>query len=207
MFNINLVNKLNFLTKFNLLEHFDKENINSIDSYYDSIFIFNDISWKNIVLLFKNYGIELYGGSDNRRHVISTVQANLVKFLMLMFNFNLDNKLIYNSYNATDNIDKKINYNLLKLFKTNGHINNDVEKKFSNILDENTDNFYELNFKNIFKINLLIYYFSRIQYYYNELTINEISKLIQTNENTVKSRLSRARTDLKKILNEGNDLE
>lgn len=44
-------------------------------------------------------------------------------------------------------------------------------------------------------------------YYYNELTINEISKLIQTNENTVKSRLSRARTDLKKILNEGNDLE
>jgi RNA polymerase sigma factor (sigma-70 family) len=41
-----------------------------------------------------------------------------------------------------------------------------------------------------------------ILYYYQELKVHEISDLLQTSENTVKSRLSRARTLLKKSLHE-----
>jgi hypothetical protein len=50
--------------------------------------------------MFKIRGINLYGGSITRRHLLSSVQANLVNFLLLIQGFNFDYKLIYKSFNA-----------------------------------------------------------------------------------------------------------
>jgi RNA polymerase sigma-70 factor (ECF subfamily) len=40
-------------------------------------------------------------------------------------------------------------------------------------------------------------------YYYESYSIKEISKILHTNENTIKTRLSRARKELEKIIQGG----
>ena len=44
-------------------------------------------------------------------------------------------------------------------------------------------------------------------YYYEDYSIKEISKILKTNENTVKSRLSRARKELEKDIKGGIENE
>ena len=103
LFNFNYLFKLDI---FKLL--FEKENLNSLSIEYDLIFIFNDITWRNIVTLFKLKGINLYGGSSNRRHLLSTVQAQLTTFLLFLNDLNLDKNLIYNSFNELSVTNNKI---------------------------------------------------------------------------------------------------
>lgn len=93
----------------------ENEYPNSIDRNYNLIFIFHDILWKNVVALLKNVGIEVYGGSGTRRHVMSTVQANLVSFFMLLNNLDLDNSLNYKSFNAMEAYEKKIDLGLFMI--------------------------------------------------------------------------------------------
>ena len=91
-----------------LLDELDENEFpNSIDRDYNLIFIFHDILWKNVVALLKIVGVEVYCGSGTRRHVLSTVQANLASFFMLLNNFVLDNSLNYKSLNAMEAYDKK----------------------------------------------------------------------------------------------------
>lgn len=67
-----MINNFNYLIKLNLLHLFENESLKDLQEKYKLIFIFEDISWSNIVLLFKTKGINLYGGSDSRRHILST---------------------------------------------------------------------------------------------------------------------------------------
>ncbi len=57
-------------------------------------------------------------------------------------------------------------------------------------------------------LNLPIKYRTVIHlYYYEEYSIKEISKILKVNENTIKSRLARARSKLEKILEGGFENE
>nr|QWO71400.1 RNA polymerase [Lyophyllum semitale] len=63
-----------------------------------TVYIFEDISWENIVLLLKLSDLYISGGSSSKRHLISTVQVNLIEFLLALENFNIDLSIIYNSF-------------------------------------------------------------------------------------------------------------
>lgn len=56
----------------------------------------------------------MYGGSGTRRHLMSTVQANLVSFFMLINNLDLDFSLIYKSFNAIEAYDIKNRFSSFK---------------------------------------------------------------------------------------------
>nr|YP_010697841.1 hypothetical protein P1S03_mgp04 [Porodaedalea chrysoloma]WCF76802.1 hypothetical protein [Porodaedalea chrysoloma] len=84
-------------------------------SYNNIIFIFNGIAWCNIVYLFKSLNISIYGGSGSRRHLLSTVQSSLVKFLLLLDNMNLDPNIVYNSFTDLSTISGYFNRKILDL--------------------------------------------------------------------------------------------
>ena len=92
-----ITNKIEFknINDLNVLNFFLKDNMNN----YNIIFIFEGLIWSNILFLFNLLGITIYGGSNTRRHLLSTVQLSLVKFLELITNFNIDLKIIYNIFN------------------------------------------------------------------------------------------------------------
>lgn len=103
---------LSYLIKLGVLnllfDNENNENIESLSIEYDLIFIFNDISWDLIVSLFKLRGINLYGGSSSRRHLLSTVQARLTSFLFLLNDLQIDNNIIYRSFNEFTIYNAKI---------------------------------------------------------------------------------------------------
>jgi hypothetical protein len=84
---------------------------------YNVIFIFDGITWSNIILLFKNMNISIYGGSSSRRHLLSTVHLNLVKFLDVLTNFQTSNDIIYRSFKEFSNVNSEYDKELVNLFK------------------------------------------------------------------------------------------
>lgn len=90
---------------------FIKDNM----SYNNIIFIFNGISWSNLLLLFRSIGINIYGGSNTKRHLLSTVQSNLVKFLLLINNMYLDPDEIYKSFVKIKNTGAYLDKEALRL--------------------------------------------------------------------------------------------
>lgn len=136
-----LIKNFNYLTKIKLLRYikFKNENINIRNIKYNTIFIFQDISWSNIVFLFKTAGISLYGGSGNKRHLLSTVQANLMRFLLFIDSFEIDYNLIFRSYNRSDT-SAKIDRNLIKNFNYDT-LNDKKIIQHNNSVDSN-QNFY-----------------------------------------------------------------
>nr|YP_009739451.1 hypothetical protein [Tricholoma saponaceum]QIC20295.1 hypothetical protein [Tricholoma saponaceum] len=70
-----------YLFKLNLIDLIVNEDIIYMNVEYNLNFIFNNIAWSNIVYLFKIYGINLYGGSNSRRHLLSTVQTVQTKLV------------------------------------------------------------------------------------------------------------------------------
>lgn len=110
---------LNYLLKLDIIKLlFEEENLNSLSIEYDLIFIFNNITWRNIVTLFKLKGINLYGGSSNRRHLLSTVQAQLTTFLLLLNDLKLNKHLIYHSFKIFSNFNNNIERYLLEKINT-----------------------------------------------------------------------------------------
>ena len=116
MYNINYLYKLLLVE---LYSNVAKIKPNEILMEYDIVFVFDSIYWENLVGVFKNLGISLYGGSSTRRHLLSTVQATLVKFLFLLNNYNLDKLAVYNSFIYVNKKNKKFNNDIhyLKIFK------------------------------------------------------------------------------------------
>ena len=82
-----------------MIELFEDEDHNSIENDYILIFVFNNIYLENIVSLFKVNDIQLFGGTRTRRNMLSTVQVNLTKFLMLINDMDIDLSVIYKNYN------------------------------------------------------------------------------------------------------------
>jgi hypothetical protein len=180
--------KLSSLININLSFLFETENNRSIDRKYNLIFIFNDITWKNIVFLFKLYGVELYGGSSNKRHLLSTVHVNLVNFLLLMNNNELDYNLIYKSFNSIDTYESKIDRELLKYIQSGEHMK--LLKLIKNPaalcgnefpLDSyNYDSIEEMKRKTLIKDNLFLIVYTSILISHNEINLIEgnISRLL-----------------------------
>jgi hypothetical protein len=75
---------------------------------YNVIFIFNNIIWSNIVFWFKLYYFELFGGSGNRRHLLSITQSNLTEFLLILNNMHLSNHIIKNSFNEKSSTEARL---------------------------------------------------------------------------------------------------
>lgn len=159
--NENLLSKFSFLNKLEFLSLFENENHNSIDIDYNLIFIFHNIIWSNIVGLFKINGIELYGGSGTRRHLLSTVQSNLVVFLLLIKKFNYNFNYIYKSFNAIESYDKKLKYEILHN-STEDFLKVNHDEIF-NELDTFKDEYGEPLYENrIILLNLSVYYLTQI---------------------------------------------
>ena len=73
-------------------QNFDKiKNIN-LNQYF---FIFENLNWFTVQLIFKNLNIVLSGGTLNKRHIVSTTQFNLIKFLISL---DFKDKDFYNSF-------------------------------------------------------------------------------------------------------------
>lgn len=86
----------------------DNEKISS-----RTLFIFEDISWENIVLLFKLNNLHISGGSSSKRHLISPIDINLIEFLLCANNFDIGLSNIYKSFN--DDFFSKGSIDLIKL--------------------------------------------------------------------------------------------
>lgn len=87
------VNFLNILFSFNSR---GLDNKFSESFFSKSLFIFDNISWDVLQVLFRNRKIQISGGSNTRPHLLSSVDYLLVKFLIDL-GYSLDN--IYNSKN------------------------------------------------------------------------------------------------------------
>jgi hypothetical protein len=119
----------NIFGSFNL-KNKDKGSINS-----QSIFIFRNLFWFNVILYAKLYGIHISGGSVTRRHILSTVNYNLIEFLNFIKpeNININFiKFMYDSKILSKNFDKNTLKNMIE---------------FSNYLKDPIDNIN--NYKDI----------------------------------------------------------
>lgn len=77
------------LDDYNQLDKIKNINLNQY------IFIFENLNWFTVQLLFKNWNITLSGGTLNKRHIVSTTQFNLIKFLISL---DFKDKDFYNSF-------------------------------------------------------------------------------------------------------------
>lgn len=90
----------------------EKESANNF-SFKNAIFIFEGISWFTLQLLFKYSGVILSSGSVNKRHILSTTQFNLSKFLFYLdYNYND----LYNSSNTLNKILSEKRQNNITMF-------------------------------------------------------------------------------------------
>ena len=85
--------------------HFQEDSM----EYQNIIFIFHHITWSNILMLFKLLNITIYGGSSTRRHLLSSVQLSLVKFMQLLNNNLVDPDIIYKSFSEMSTYNSKYN--------------------------------------------------------------------------------------------------
>ena len=136
-----ITNKIEFnnINDLNVLNFFLKDNMNN----YNIIFIFEGLIWSNILFLFNLLGITIYGGSNTRRHLLSTVQLSLVKFLELITNFNIDPKIIYNSFNNLSDLNSKYDKNLINIINNCLLNNTKVIETFK--FSENYEFYLKLN--------------------------------------------------------------
>jgi hypothetical protein len=104
-----LLSNIGYLFKLNLAHLFQNENLNSLVVNYDIIFVFKDITWENIVSMLRMNRIKLYGGSNTRKHILSTVQAKLSMFFLLLNDLRIDYNILYNSFNSPNTSKGKYN--------------------------------------------------------------------------------------------------
>lgn len=93
-----LVNNTFNQSKDSILKYIFFGNDSNKNLYNRTVFIFKDISWSNIVLIFRICNIHISGGSNSKRHLISTNQINLIEFLLYLDNFNIDLTMINKSF-------------------------------------------------------------------------------------------------------------
>ena len=170
----NLENELN--TKTEIL----KSEINRDDSellslknlllrdnmkYKNVILIFESITLSNFYLLLKTFGITIYGGNSQRRHLLSTVHKSLVMFLQLLNNMFISPNLIYKSY---IDVEMSKGKNVNKLGRLIDKVRNskdseEREKNLSILLDQTKSVSENSTF--LIKFNELLNFYLRITQY------------------------------------------
>ena len=102
--------------------------------------------------------------------------------------------------------------NNVENFKNKKHINKDYNKSFWNknttAIDEELKYFDEESQSILRELSKLSYEYRNIiyLYYYQGYKIKEISEILSMNQNTVSSYLTRARKELKNILQDGGEI-
>jgi hypothetical protein len=68
--------------------------------YSQSLFIFHNITWSNIVFKFKINNIDISGGGTNTRHILTSSDITLNNYLNMFYNYNFEyiTNLGYNTY-------------------------------------------------------------------------------------------------------------
>ena len=108
----------------------DRKDFDSI--LQQSIFIFNNQMWSNIVLNFKLNKIDVSGGSISKRHILQTVELRFVSFLLNILDTTEISEAIYknfknpilSSYIPLDFYNIFLNTDILKLKSKNDIISN-----------------------------------------------------------------------------------
>jgi len=65
----------------------------------DTVFIFDDLSWESIKLIFESFDIDISKGNSSRRDVLSTLDHNLSIFCFHIGVF-FESNIIYSSFNS-----------------------------------------------------------------------------------------------------------
>ena len=104
-------NSLVFLTKE---DFFNLKTFNLIlknNSKYQNIFVFKNIDWNEITFFFKELNLDLSGGSNNKKHLLSPIQYKLSLFIWILKG-NQGMKSITESFNIErySNDKKLLNY-------------------------------------------------------------------------------------------------
>nr|QWO71427.1 RNA polymerase [Termitomyces sp. K1Aa] len=71
--------------------------------YHNSVFIFYEINWSNIILQSKIYGVDISGGNPSKRHLLTSADYRLAEFLIEFSKVNP----IYSNLNSTIQSDLK----------------------------------------------------------------------------------------------------
>lgn len=149
------------------------------------LFIFEDLNWFNLQLLFRIGNVFISGESNNRRYIMTSVHYNLNYFLFLMGYTITD---VFNSYKYLINIEptqtsNRINHNKILLILSISSIIKDLLDSIHKTLDC-------LNIDISSKINNLA----------------SLEKIIETNENTQLStkRIKNNIQELKSIISNRN---
>jgi hypothetical protein len=165
--------------------------------YKNVLFIFTEISWSNIVLIFKLNDIILYGGNSNSRHKISLKDLKLLEYLKIFTGYNysyLEYVLIQNMKNVK-NMEPYINKDIYIKVKDTNNFNVGLNTN-TNIITEYKDELYLENKKVI--DNFL---------FYNEHFINKLKFVLNLSEKKkIKYKLEKEISNLKSLEGVKNDL-
>jgi hypothetical protein len=165
--NLNLV--IVFIDFDYLLDLFQNESLDLINNlfgkkkmekkdfsllYNNSLFIFSDICWSNIILNFKIRGVDISGGSISKRHVLSTVDFQLFKGLYFLYSSDEEQvrQLLFNNY-KDDFLSSSIPLDLYKKY-----VSINIKLNKLNIKDYNNNSVNNLILEN--NNNKLINYIS-----------------------------------------------
>ena len=145
---------LNFFGKINE-KYKDFDSIGS-----NCLFLFVGLFWSTVVLLFKIKGIEISGGNSSKRHVLNTIDFQLINFLEDIY--------------CNRQIIKKIIYNSLKVSYLSNSVPLDLYKK---VLDINYE-FSITQFQDIERIKMDLDPWSKLAYghYLSKFIINNYYK-------------------------------
>jgi len=185
-----------------VINYYKVNNIEIIENIkeYNVFFIFNNITWKNIKLLFNINDLELII-EKLKNKILNENESNLLEFLLLNDNLNLIIQLI--------NKDKALKYNLFgKLFFYKIHLNENLEL-VNNIEDiETNKNFNSINFNVEYYLKILEKIKLKL---INEKRITKLTKEIEYNNKLIlrnsKVRYTLNNSKIIKINNYNNKLK
>lgn len=107
-----------------------------------NIFIFENMSWSEIIIYFRKTNNIISGGKVNERHIMNDYRYNLAIFLKCINNINIPSD-INNLYSSSSNLLKLYRYNtkdLMKFIKSNINL---IDKVFTDeMINDYIDKFY-----------------------------------------------------------------
>jgi len=150
----------------NIFGKFEDEKKDQEAIFNNSLFIFRDYHWWFIVLMFRVNNVNISGGRGNKRHLINSVEIQLINFLNI-FGLNLifeslDKKLNRGYINNWTNLilSNKIPLNEIEKIKNfKGKLNKqkliEIQKKINSeeIIDRNDKEYYNFLIENILYCN------------------------------------------------------
>ena len=87
--------------------------------YTQCLFVFNNITWSNIVFKFKINNIDISGGGTNTRHILTSSDIILNNYLNMIYNYNSEyiiNLGFYTYKNEKDLMSSQIPLNLYRTY-------------------------------------------------------------------------------------------